>query len=260
METNKRFNFISIIMAAYNAEKTIEKAICSVLNQTYKNFELLIVDDCSTDGTVNVIKECQKTDERIILFENTVNQGVSFARKRGLENARGEWIAILDSDDMWRNDKLEKQISLQKAKDADLIYTGSAFMEEKGKKIGWYLNVPDEISYRNLLKQNLISNSSVLVKKELYLQYYIEKNEIHEDFAIWLNILKSGKIAYAVNEPLLIYRISRASRSGNKLKAAKMNWNTYRYIGLGFLSTLYYECCYMINGIKKYKKIRKNYK
>lgn len=224
------FGLVSIIMAAYNAEKTIELAIESVLNQTYSNFELLVINDCSKDGTAKLVEDFSAKDNRVRLISNEKNSGVSFTRKHGLEEANGSWIAILDSDDAWAPEKLEKQIELQNRTNADLLFTGSAFMDSEGRPIDWYLHAPAEATYRQLLKQNVLSNSSALVRKELYAKHYAVGDGMHEDFAIWLSILKEGKKAYGVDEPLLIYRIAKSSKSGNKIKAAKMNWNTYRYV------------------------------
>lgn len=250
------FGLISIIMAAYNAEKTIEKAINSVLNQTYPNFELLVVNDCSKDRTVELVKSIAATDGRVRLISNVKNSGVSYTRMHGLEEAKGSWIAILDSDDAWTPEKLEKQIELQKRTNADLLFTGSAFMDSDGQPIDWYLHAPAEVSYRQLLKQNVLSNSSALVRKGLYAKYYAIGDGMHEDFAIWLSILKEGKKAYGVDEPLLIYRIAKSSKSGNKVKAAKMNWNTYRYVGLNPIEAAYYEGWYMIKNVIKYTNLK----
>ena len=249
---HKKFGLISIIMAAYNAEKTIERAINSVLGQTYANFELLVVNDCSKDRTVELVKSISATDGRVRLISNVKNSGVSYTRKHGLEEANGSWIAILDSDDAWAPEKLEKQIELQNKTNADLLFTGSAFMDSDGRPIDWYLHAPAEVTYRQLLKQNVLSNSSALVRKELYAKHYAVGDGMHEDFAIWLSILKEGKKAYGVDEPLLIYRIAKSSKSGNKVKAAKMNWNTYRYIGLNPVEAVYYECWYMIALVNKF--------
>lgn len=250
------FGLISIIMAAYNAEKTIEQAINSVLSQTYTNFELLVVNDCSKDRTVELVKDIVAKDSRVRLISNVKNSGVSYTRKHGLEEAKGDWIAILDSDDAWEPEKLEKQIELQRRTNADLLFTGSAFMDSEGHPIDWYLHAPKEVTYRQLLKQNVLSNSSALVRKELYAKHYAIGDGMHEDFAIWLSILKKGTKAYGVDEPLLIYRIAKSSKSGNKFKAAKMNWNTYRYVGLNLIEAAYYECWYMVNGFLKYRNIR----
>ena len=252
------FGLISIIMAAYNAEKTIEQAINSVLSQTYTNFELLVVNDCSKDRTVELVKDIVAKDSRVRLISNVKNSGVSYTRKHGLEEAKGDWIAILDSDDAWEPEKLEKQIELQRRTNADLLFTGSAFMDSEGHPIDWYLHAPKEVTYRQLLKQNVLSNSSALVRKELYAKHYAIGDGMHEDFAIWLSILKKGTKAYGVDEPLLIYRIAKSSKSGNKVKAARMNWNTYRYVGLNLMEAIYYERWYIFNGIRKYRNLRNN--
>lgn len=250
------FGLVSIIMAAYNAEKTIELAIESVLNQTYSNFELLVINDCSKDGTAKLVEDFSAKDNRVRLISNEKNSGVSFTRKHGLEEANGSWIAILDSDDAWAPEKLEKQIELQNRTNADLLFTGSAFMDSEGRPIDWYLHAPAEETYRQLLKQNVLSNSSALVRKELYAKHYAVGDGMHEDFAIWLSILKDGKKAYGVDEPLLIYRIAKSSKSGNKIKAAKMNWNTYRYVGLNVVEAAYYEAWYMFKNVMKYANLK----
>lgn len=247
---------VSIIMAAYNAELTISQAIESVIAQTYYDWELLVINDCSTDNTEEIVKKYAKQDSRIQLINNEKNSGVSETRKHGVEVADGEWIAVLDSDDAWTSDKLEKQLALNKANGAELIFTGSAFMDNDGKRKEWQLHVPETLTYKELLKQNLVSNSSVLAKKDLYKKYYAVGDEMHEDFAIWLGITKSGVTAYGIDEPLLIYRLAKSSKSSNKFKAAKMNWNTYRYVGLGPVAASYYMCWYTIKGLLKYRNLR----
>jgi teichuronic acid biosynthesis glycosyltransferase TuaG len=245
---------VSIIMAAYNAEKTISMAINSVLAQTFADWELLVINDCSKDRTAEIVNAY--TDSRIRLLQNDKNSGVSISRKKGMEAANGEWIAVLDSDDAWTPDKLEKQIKLANDTGAELIFTGSAFMDDDGKPIDWQLHVPTTLPYRELLKQNLVSNSSVLVKATLYKQFYAIGDEMHEDFAIWLGITKTGRVAYGIDEPLLIYRVASSSKSSNKVKAAKMNWNTYRYVGLNPVAASYYMCWYIAKGILKYRHLK----
>ena len=253
MQTNGK---VSIIMAAYNAEKTIRQAIESVLAQTYSDFELLIVNDCSKDQTQAIVEEYSQRDARVRLIVNPHNMGVSLTRMNGLNAATGEWIAVLDSDDAWMPEKLEGQMVLQKRTGAVLLYTGSQFMDGDGNKIDWVLNVPEKVDYRTLLKQNILSNSSSLCRKDLYKKHYAIGDGMHEDFALWLSILKNGEVAYGVNEPLLIYRISTNSKSGNKIKAAKMNWNTYRAVGLNWIESLYYELWYVVRGLLKYRHLK----
>lgn len=249
-------SLISIIMAAYNSEKTIEMAIQSVVSQTYPYWELLVVDDGSTDNTASIVEALAQSDVRIQLLQNEVNRGVSQSRQKGLAFAKGEWIAVLDSDDAWRADKLEKQFVLAQEKKAELIFTGSAFMNDNGDTIDWRLHVPDTLTYHELLKQNLISNSSVLVKKELYKHYFAVGDRMHEDYAIWLRITHDGYIAYGIDKPLLIYRIAKSSKTSNKLKSAQMQWNTYRYIGLHPIFAIYYMCWYTMKGLLKYRHLK----
>ena len=253
MEQKMRDPLVSIIMASYNADKTISAAIKSVIAQTYTNWELLVVNDCSTDNTLVVSETFD--DPRIRIINNVNNLGVSETRAEGLAEARGDWIAILDSDDKWRPEKLQKQIDLIRKTNAELVYTGSGFMNENGIIRDWVLHVPPFLTFKRLLKQNLISNSSALVKKELYRRFYAYGDNMHEDYAIWLGITKSGIKAYGIDEPLLIYRISKSSKSSSKIKAAKMNWNTYRYVGLSLTTSFYYMCWYTINGLIKYKHL-----
>lgn len=248
---------ISVIMPAYNAERTLAKAVDSVLSQTYQNIELIIVNDCSKDNTYKLMCAYADKDCRVKLINNEMNSGVSVTRHKAIEAARGKWIAFLDSDDAWRTDKLEKQMQLQKSKGCKLIFTGSTFMDASGAPIDSILHAPQEICYKKLLKQNLISNSSVLVEKACYKKYEAMGDEMHEDFACWLKMLRSGIIAYGIDEPLLIYRLSTNSKSGNKLKAAQMNWNTYRAVGLNVFTASYYMIWYTINGVMKYSNLRK---
>jgi len=240
-------------MAAYNAENSIRQAIESVLAQTYANFELLVVNDGSIDGTKSIVEEYTQRDKRVRLLCNPDNTGVSQTRLNGVRAATGNWIAVLDSDDAWTPDKLEKQMAMQKQTGASLLYTGSQFMDHTGKRLDWVMNVPKQVSYRRLLKQNILSNSSSLCRKELYEKYYVMGDDMHEDFALWLSILKDGESAYGVDEPLLIYRLSPDSKSGNKLHAAKMNWNTYRSVGLNPIKAVYYMVWYTIKGLLKYR-------
>ncbi len=247
---------ISIVMPAYNAERTISQAIHSVMDQTFQDWELIVVNDQSRDNTKNTILDLAKCDSRIRYIENEKNLGVSKTRNRGVSLALGQWIAFLDSDDAWEADKLRVQVDLIDKSDARFIFTGSAFMDHNGKRLNYYLNIPDKVSFRQLLKQNIISCSSVLIEKALLEKYPMVAGDLHEDYAVWLSILKNEGIqAYGVNRPLLIYRVSGNSKSGNKGKAAVMHWKVYRYIGLPFIQSMYYFGFYMVRNVKKYVNI-----
>ena len=246
---------ISVIMPAYNARRYIAEAVESVLAQSWENWELVIVDDCSEDATAQVLAP-YLTDGRIRYLRSDHNRGASRTRRYAAEQARGEWLAILDSDDAWAPDKLEKQMAVQRESDADLVFTASAFMDENSRRMDWILRVPETISYRQLLKQNRISNSSVLVRRDLYLAHCAVGDQMHEDFACWLSMLKASARVVGLDEPLLIYRVTATSKSGNKLKAARMNWNTYRHVGLSVPAAAYYMVWYFVNGVLKYRNLK----
>ena len=247
---------VTILTAAYNAERTITQAINSVLAQTYTDWKLIVVNDCSTDMTQAIVSEFAAKDPRIKLINNETNLGVSLTRKKALDAATGTWIAVLDSDDMWAPNKLEKQLAFAEKTGADLVFTGSAFMDNDGNPIDWVQYAPETVSYRELLKQNIISNSSVLLKKELYEKFYVVNDSIYNDFAMWLQIIKAGYKVCGLDESLLTYRVSSSSRSGNKVKSAIRTWNTYRYIGLNLFEVEYFMCWYAVRGILKYRKLR----
>lgn len=256
---------ISIIIPSYNSENYIASTLDSVCAQTYRDFEVLVMNDCSQDRTAEIVSAYAQRDSRIRLVNLDGNQGVSHARNMGVQMAHGEWIAFLDSDDLWTKDKLEKQLKRQKQiqekqpmSSPVFLFTGSSFIDEQGTPLNSVLHVPERIGFRELLKQNVISCSSVLVRRDLMLKYpmpHVEK--LHEDFATWLSILKSEQIeAYGLDEPLLIYRIARTSRSGNKVKAARMTYDAYRYVGLNFFEAMQNWIIYSIRSIRKYSKIR----
>ena len=153
---------ISIIMPAYNAEKYISDAIQSVQRQTWADWELIIIDDCSSDHTASIVAACQQQDARIRCFCNPHNMGVAQSRNRGIQLAHGEWIAFLDSDDLWTPEKLEHQLAFALRMHSDFTFTGSSFINEDSLPLSHCLEVPLQLSYRQLLKQNLISCSRCL--------------------------------------------------------------------------------------------------
>ena len=245
---------ISVVMPAYNAARTLEASVRSVLGQTDPDWELLVLDDCSTDGTWALIERLAALDRRIRPLRNERNCGVGLTRNRGVSLAKGSWIAFLDSDDLWTPDKLVKQRALAaRYPETGLFYTGSGFLTAAGETLDYVLHVPETIERRELLKQNLISCSSVLAKKELLLRFPMESGRgMHEDFVTWLRILEAERVARGLDEPLLLYRRAEKSKSSNKLRAARMNWNAYRAAGLSAPESLYYMLWYTLRGVKKY--------
>ena len=245
---------ISIVMPVYNGEKYIKDAILSVLGQTYQDWELIIIDDCSSDHGVALARGF--SDPRIRVVENNCNRGVAYSRSKGIGLSRGEWVAFLDADDMWEKEKLARQVDLIKEKDAVLVYTGSAFIDEDGKHLQYVLPAKEKIGYEELLGQNILSCSSVLVRKDILRTIPFPGGQmIHEDFAVWLAILRQGYLAYGIDEPLLVYRLSKKQKSANKLAAAIMNWHTYRHIDVPLGLALWSQARYAVNGIRKYGRL-----
>lgn len=246
---------VSIVMPAYNCEKYVVEAINSVLAQTYKNWELLVLDDGSKDNTLQIIEEFSQKDSRIKALPNGKNMGVSATRNRGVELASGDWIAFLDSDDMWEPVKLEVQFEIVEKKAAEFLFTGSSYINEEGEPFKGILQVPEKLTYKKLRNQNVISCSSVLVKKKYFENIKMEKDDMHEDYAVWLRILKKGGEAYGVNEPLLIYRISKNSKSGNKIKTVKMTYKVFRFVGINPIGSAYFMIRHVLASVGKYKRI-----
>ena len=248
---------ISVIMPAYNAQAYIEQAIRSVQEQTYQDWELILIEDCSTDQTLSLIQKAMEADPRLRLIQNPQNSGVSCSRNAGIAQARGQWIAFLDSDDRWDREKLKKQLEFSIKHHCPFTFTGSGFMDEAGNPLSYYLSAPKQLTFRQLLKQNLISCSSVLIRRDLLSSFPTESNRLHEDFALWLQILKDRTpAAMGLDEPLLIYRVSAGSKSGNKLKAAGMTFQVYRYVGLSLPEAIYYWGWYTVRSLRKYGKLK----
>lgn len=247
----------SVVIPIYNAERYIENTINSVLNQTEKNFELICVDDCSTDNTVQIIKALQEKDDRIVLLSNEKNSKVSFTRNHGISKAKCDYVALLDADDMWEPTFLEKVLKKKDEKNANIVVSGESFMSNEGIRLEGEFIVKEEITYKNLLKQNSISCSAALVEKKLLIENPFHADEVHEDYLCWLTILKRIGKAYGVQEPLSVRRLTVGSKSRNKFKAIKMSYNTYKKHGLNFFKRCFYTVCNAINGLKKYSKVKK---
>lgn len=244
--------FFSIIIPVYNCEKTISQTLLSVLSQTINSYEVIIIDDCSTDNTFKKVEDFESKFENIIISTNRRNVGVAESRNIGINISRGHYIAFLDGDDVWECDKLEKQFNAIKKTECDICCTSYSFINENSIDIKSVYVVPNLINYKMLLKQNYIGCSTVAVKKELLLHNQMDRNFQHEDYALWLKLARSGAKIIGITEPLVKYRILSNSRSYNKVKAAKGRMSIYMdQEELGLLKSLYYFIFYAINGLKK---------
>lgn len=245
---------VSIITPLYNSEKFIEETIKSVLSQTYNNWEMLIVDDCSTDNGVEIVEKYQVKDKRIKLIRLSKNGGGAVARNKGIEEAKGDYIAFLDSDDLWHYQKLEKQIKFMKKNNYTFTFTKYQQMNEKGEKLDRYINVPKTLTYRQTLLKNPIGCLTVIYNSKELGKIYMPLIRKRQDYALWLKILKKGIIAHGLNENLSYYRLLENSISSNKISLIKYQWKLYRKIEkLSILESFFYLNCVIFQKIFKIK-------
>lgn len=241
---------ISVVMPAYNCSKTISRAVESVREQTVE-WELLIVEDRSEDNTLEVL-EAFREDKRIRILINPSNMGVAKSRNRGVKEAKGKYIAFLDADDWWREDKLDRQLKVIEQIGCVLCCTARELVNRDGRSTGKVIGVDNRITYKKLLYGNQINCSSVLVRRDVMLLHPMIHEDSHEDYIAWLSILKGQGYAVGINEPMLKYRMDVNSKSGNKGKSAMMHYKALRYVGIGRCRALIYFCSYAIKGIIKY--------
>lgn len=250
---NKGQGLISIIVPVYNAEKFLNDTIKTVQNQTYQNWEMIFVDDCSNDNSRNIIKEAMKKDKRIKLLCQEKNDGAALARNRGINEALGDFICFLDADDLWHKDKLQKQLNFMNEKRCAFSFTGYQFADCNGIANGKKVWVPEKISYRQALKNTTIAPVTVMFNMSL-----LNKNDImmpnvkSEDTATWWKVLKKVDYAYSINEILSYYRRSKNTSSSNKVKAVKQTWNLYRNVEkFNVVKSFYYFSWYIFNAIRR---------
>ena len=245
---------VSIIMPCHNGEKYISDAIKSVIAQTYQDWELLVIDDNSTDNSVNLIKSFIENDSRIKLLSNEKPTGLpATPRNLGIKQAEGRYIAFLDCDDVWLSNKLDNQIKLFDER-TSVVYSYYKKMDENGSISNSIVKSPSEIAFKGLLNGNCIGNLTGIYDVEKKGKIY-QKEIHHEDYVMWLEILKNGNIAKNTNTVEAIYRESKKSTSGNKLKAFSWTWNIYRSeLRLSFLESVFYFCIYAFKGMLKFFK------
>lgn len=249
---NKSKPLVSVIMPAYRCAGTIEKAIDSALIQEVP-LEILVLNDQSPDELDQVMKRYQD-HESVRYIRNEKNLGAAATRNKGVQLARGKYTAFLDSDDWWEAGKLKKQLDLMEREKAVLCSTGRELITPEGKLTGRVIGVRESITYRALLLHNCINCSSVVMLTEVAREFPMEHEDSHEDYIMWLRILKKYERAVAVNEPLLKYRLTTSGKSGNKLKSARMTYKAYRYAGFGPTAAAFWFCAYACNGVYKYAK------
>lgn len=253
MEENKE-ELVSIITPVYNCAKLLPKTIESVINQTYKNWEMILVDDCTPDNSAEIIKEYMKDESRIKYFKLDNNSGAAVARNKALELSKGRFIAYLDADDLWRPEKLQKQVDFMLKNDYAFTCTDYEKINEEGDSLNKIVKIPREVNYNLFLRNTIIQTVGVMVDtnktgKELLVMPNIRRRQ---DAATWCQLLKNGFNCYECPENLSYYRVVSNSLSSNKFKAIKMNWYWYRKIEkLPLWKTFYCFIGYAFNAVKK---------
>lgn len=248
---NKSNYLVSVITPAYNCAEYIEECIESVLNQTYQNWEMLIVNDKSTDNTQSIVESYANKDPRIKLFNQERNAGAAAARNKALELSQGRFVAFLDSDDAWKPNKLERQLEFMLENKYGFTFTSYEIMSVKPLDKKKIFRVPEKINYNQYLKNTIIGNLTVIMDKELLGEIRVEVGYL-EDVLTWMKYLRQGHIAYGLDENLAMYRVAENSVSSNKFKNAKRYfWCLREKQKLSLMKSIYCQVGYMFNATKK---------
>jgi teichuronic acid biosynthesis glycosyltransferase TuaG len=251
----QRPDFVSIITPAYRAAGIIGETIASVRAQTFADWEMLIAEDCGPDETRDVVRDWQAKDDRIRLIALAHNGGPAAARNAALREARGRWLAFLDSDDLWLPEKLERQLAFHRAAPGTtLTFTGFRRISADGSRTGRYIGVPPRLDYRGLLGNTAIATSTVIVDRAETGDFEMKKT-YYDDFACWLALLKPGGVALGLDEDLMRYRVMDASVSRDKGNSARQVWRAYREVEkLGPVASAWYFGQYAVRAWLKYRR------
>lgn len=250
---------VSIITPVYNCEKLIEETINSVIDQTYSNWEMILVDDCTLDNSYSIIQKYLEKDKRVRYYKLKENSGAAVARNKALKESKGRFVAYLDADDKWKKNKLEKQVNFMLKNGYAFTCTDYEKIDEKGKRLK-IVKIPKKVDYNLFLRNTIIQTVGVMVDtkitgKDLLVMPNIRRRQ---DAATWCQLLKNGYDCYEVPEVLSYYRVVSNSLSSNKFKAIKMNWYWYRKIEkLSLLKACFCFVGYAFNAVKKRIYIKK---
>ena len=245
-------NLVSIITPNYNSEKFISETINSVLNQTYKNWEMIIVDDVSSDKSIDIISAFCKQDSRIQLHQLSNNSGAAIARNKAIELAKGTFISFLDSDDLWLPKKLECQLDFMLKNNYSLSYTSYEIINEEGYLTNKIINCKDKLDYKRMLYSNEIGCLTAMYNRDVLGKILMPEIRKRQDYGLWLKILKSEKYAFGLTVVLAQYRNRSKSMSNNKVEMLKWNWNLYKSVeNLSYFRATYYTLCNVIHKLLK---------
>ncbi|MET1260752.1 glycosyltransferase family 2 protein [Flagellimonas sp. DF-77] len=252
MQKNNR-PLVSIVTPTYNSEDFIAHTVASVQAQTVSDWEMIIVDDASKDGTKAVVGKISKADPRVKLFANATNSGAAVTRNVGLENATGRYLAFLDSDDLWKPEKLAKQIAFMTDHGAPIACTSYDLVNEQGEALNKIIHSVPQLDYTAHLKNTAIGMSTSMIDTNLVKNDFRFINiRTRQDCYLWITLLKRGHIAFGMPEVLASYRVRKGSISSNKFKGMKKVWYLYYDLEkLGLFRSAYYFFFYAFNALKK---------
>lgn len=237
---------VSIITPLYNSASYISRTIQSVLDQTFQDWEMLIVDDCSTDKGVDIVKGIAADEPRIKLLKNQTNSGPALTRNRGIKAAQGRYIAFLDSDDQWHKDKLKIQLEFMQKNRVGFTYSYYNHIDEKGNQISVTNKLPEKVDYVSTMKSNKIGCLTAMYDVRKFGKVYMRNLKKRQDYTLWLQLLKKTEFAYCVPHILATYTVRKGSISSNKFSLIKYHWKIYRHIEKqSFLKSLYYLSFYI---------------
>lgn len=244
---------ISVIIPNFNASAFIAGTLDSILAQTYTNWEAIIIDDCSTDASVEIINSYVAKDNRFRLLQCPSNTGgPAGPRNFGLKAADGDYIAFLDSDDLWLPNKLEAQLKFMADKNAHLSSTSYSLIDEKGNDLVKVVKAEPKMYFNKYLRKTSIGFSTSVIKRDLLQGIEFKKLPIAEDFAFWLDVFRNGDVMFGLDEVLAKYRVQKTSLSANKFKSARQIWKIYRNIEkISLPKTAFYFSCYAFNAMRK---------
>jgi glycosyltransferase involved in cell wall biosynthesis len=245
-------SLVSVIMPAFNCAETIERAVTSVLNQIYSNFELIIINDCSQDNTLQIIRKLSTKDSRILALSTERNEGPASARNTGIRSAKGEFIAFLDADDYWLTNKLSVQIPAMSRERAAISFSSYYHCDISGRILK-QIRVPATVSKESILYRCPIGCLTAIYSTKLVGKVYMPIIPNREDYVTWIKVLEKNSVNIGIDEPLACYTVRRGSISSNKLKSSRWQWIVYRHIlKLSTPRSIWYFCAYAVNGMLKH--------
>lgn len=253
MEREYMEGLVSVIMPIYNAEKYLVSALESIFIQDYKDIEIILVDDCSRDNSEKIIVDLQKEHPEIVYFRQSKNMGAGVSRNKALELAKGQYVAFLDSDDIWLPNKISKQIELMKSSGNPFSYTAIEMIDDKGVIKKGKRSIKETCDYKYLLHNTIIATSSVVIDRMVVGEFWMSLRRGGQDYATWLMLLRNGTIASGINEVLVRYRVTQGSLSSNKFKSIKQVWEIQTQDEMiNKIVAAFHVLCFSMNAFKKY--------